>query len=61
MQGKTLEKQGAATVKDAAAYLSLSRATLYRLIESGEIKSVKIGGSRRIAWKILEALVTPRQ
>lgn len=36
------------TVEEAAEQLSLSRAHLYRLIDSGELGSITIGRSRRI-------------
>ncbi len=35
------------TVTEAAGVLSLSRSTLYTLMKSGQISSVKIGGCRR--------------
>ena len=37
------------SVKSAARRLSCSKATVWRLIKKGEIKSVSIGGMRRIA------------
>ncbi|MBL8060660.1 MAG: helix-turn-helix domain-containing protein [Chthonomonas sp.] len=42
------------TVEEAADLLSLSRAKLYRLIDSCEIGSVTIGRSRRITHSQLE-------
>ena len=36
------------TLDQAAAALSLSRSTVQRLINSGLLSSVKVGGSRRI-------------
>lgn len=38
----------AVTIKEAAARLRLSTRTLHRLLRSGEIRSVLLGGSRRI-------------
>ena len=35
------------TVPEAAEVLSLSRSKIYTLIKSGQLPSVKIGGSRR--------------
>ena len=46
------------TVKDAASLLSLSRAQIYRLMDQGDIKFVKIGRSRRITAEQLGAFVT---
>ncbi|UFJ62710.1 helix-turn-helix domain-containing protein [Anoxybacillus sediminis] len=36
------------TVKEAMEVLNLSKSTIYRLVENGTIKAVKIGGSIRI-------------
>lgn len=36
------------TVKEAMEILNLSKSTIYRLVENGTIKAVKIGGSIRI-------------
>lgn len=43
--------------EEAAEVLSLSRATIYALMASGAIASVKIGRSRRISRDALEAYV----
>ena len=42
---------------DAARVLSLSRARLYELMAAGVIKSIKIGGSRRIPAEALKRFV----
>lgn len=39
------------TVKEAAALIGIGRTTLYRLMDAGEIDSVHIGSSRRIALR----------
>jgi len=36
------------TVPDVVARLSVSRAKVYELMASGELRSVRVGGSRRI-------------
>ena len=41
-------QDGLLTVKEAAAFLRLSRSTIYNLMDSGELQSVKLGKSRRI-------------
>ena len=46
------------TVEEAADLLSLSRAQLYRLIDLGELQSIKIGKCRRITWAQLESFVS---
>jgi len=45
-------------VNEAAAAYRLSRSTLYKLIGSGALRSVKIGGRRLIPVEALEALLT---
>ena len=55
-----VEKQtrdGLAKVQDACQFLSISRASVYGLMEKGELPFIKIGKSRRIEWPELEALV----
>jgi excisionase family DNA binding protein len=39
---------GFASLKEAERYLSVGRATLYKLMESGELKWAKFGKCRRI-------------
>lgn len=39
-----------ATVAQVAAYLNLSRPSIYRLMHNGDLPDVKMGGARRIAW-----------
>jgi excisionase family DNA binding protein len=45
------------TVEEAAALLRIGRSRVYDLIASGEIESVKIGGSRRVPRDAAEAYV----
>jgi excisionase family DNA binding protein len=45
------------TVEAAAALLSLGRTTVYELLASGELASVKIGRSRRISYDALRLFV----
>lgn len=51
-----VRRLGLAKVGDAAEFLNLSRPTIYRLMESGELRSVKISGSRRIPWSELHRI-----
>ena len=44
---------GFATVKEAAAYLAVSRQYLYRLVQENRIPSSRIGSQRRVAWSWL--------
>lgn len=45
------------TVDEAANRLRLGRSVTYRLVMSGELASVKIGGSRRVPVKALEEFI----
>ncbi|WP_263250601.1 helix-turn-helix domain-containing protein [Saccharopolyspora rosea] len=45
------------TVEAAARRLSVSRATMFRLLKSGDIASVRIGQARRIPADALTAYV----
>ena len=45
-------------VEDASKVLNVGRSAIYDLIRSGALKSVKIGGSRRIPKTALEEYVT---
>ena len=56
------------SVEEAAALLSLSRAHVYRLLDTGDLGSVLIGRSRRVTAgqletfvKVLEGGVNPRR
>jgi excisionase family DNA binding protein len=46
------------TVDQAADRLSLGRTSMYSLINSGTVPSVKIGRSRRVRAEDLEAYIT---
>lgn len=46
------------TVPEAATLLRLSRATVYRLLQRGEMDSLKIGAARRIPLSALQAYIT---
>lgn len=45
-------------VKEAAKAYGWSRSTLYKLMEAGTLRSVKIGGRRLIPRDALEALIS---
>ncbi len=49
-----LVADGLASVREAAAFLKVSRSTLYKLMDAGGLVSVKIRGSRRIPWRVLK-------
>jgi len=46
------------TVAEVAEVLRVSRATAYRLVESGELPASRIGGSIRISRDDLLAVIT---
>jgi excisionase family DNA binding protein len=45
------------TVEQAAEHLSIGRGTIYELLRSGQLESVKIGRLRRVPYQALEAYV----
>jgi excisionase family DNA binding protein len=47
------------TVNDVMAELRLSRATVYRLIEHGQIPAVKVGSSIRVDRDELRSALRP--
>jgi excisionase family DNA binding protein len=49
--------QALASVREAEQYLNLSRATVYGLMDKGDLPYVKIGKCRRIPWAAIEDLV----
>jgi excisionase family DNA binding protein len=49
------------SIKDAATALGISRATLYRLINVGELRTLRIGGRRLIQTTDIEALLSRGQ
>jgi excisionase family DNA binding protein len=58
-----MTERGAYSPEEAAQWLGVSLATVYRLMERGELPFVKIGsirGRRFIARSTLEVMVTPR-
>jgi excisionase family DNA binding protein len=48
------------TVDGAADYLAISRAAVYNLLSAGELRSVRIGRSRRVALIDLREFVERR-
>jgi excisionase family DNA binding protein len=47
--------EGFASVKEAEEFLSVSRAKLYVLMETGLLRWAKFGKSRRVPWAALRA------
>jgi excisionase family DNA binding protein len=46
-----------ARVPEVARCLSLSRSKVYQMMDSGELKYVKLGKSRRLRWSDVMALI----
>jgi excisionase family DNA binding protein len=51
-----LERERFVTVREAGAFLGLSRAKIYVMLERGEIRSARFGKSRRIPLQALRDL-----
>ena len=49
------------TVEEASNLLSLSRAQIYRLIDHGKIGTIKIGKSRRVTSRQLDAILLSQE
>jgi len=52
---ESLVSDGLVTLREACRFLAISRATLYRLMQAGELQSAKIGKGRRIPRSSLVA------
>jgi excisionase family DNA binding protein len=52
----SLVADGLVSVAEACKFLGLSRATLYVLMDKGDLQYCKIGGARRVPRKALIAL-----
>jgi excisionase family DNA binding protein len=46
-------QEGLATLRQAEEFLSVSRSTLYGLMERGELAYAKVGKCRRIPWRVI--------
>lgn len=56
-QEESPKKSGLGRVSAVAAFLDVSRTTVYRLIDHGDLPSVKIGNSRRVPWDAVEEMI----
>ena len=61
MEGRVMNEKLLYRVNEVAAGLSLSRSTVYELVRSGVLPSVRIGGSRRIRGEDLARYVESLQ
>lgn len=53
MDDQEMVKDGLMRISKAAKFLDISRSMMYQLLNSGEMRSVKIGRSRRIPIRFL--------
>ena len=61
MEGRVMSEKLLYRVNEVASDLSLSRSTVYELVRSGVLPSVRIGGSRRIRGEDLARYVESLQ
>ena len=54
---KTYPVQGLAKVSEAAEFLSVSRDTIYRMVNDDQIKFVTVRDAVRIPWSVLHEMV----
>ena len=50
LQSVESEKPMLCTIPEAARHLTLSRSSIYNLMNAGRLRYVKLGRSRRIKW-----------
>ncbi len=49
------QRSGFARISEAVEFLAVSRATIYKLMDAGQLAYAKFGGARRIPWaKLIE-------
>jgi excisionase family DNA binding protein len=50
---KQSPREGLARIPEAAAFLAISRASVYRMMDTGRMPFRKFGRSRRVPWAAL--------
>ncbi len=60
-RGKQLEDPGLLTVKEVALAVRVSPATVYRLVQAGELGAVRVGRSIRVKAEDLRAFLESRR
>lgn len=53
----TAEQPRLVTTHEVARRLGVSRSTVYRLMETGELPSVRVGGSRRLSSRVIDQYI----
>lgn len=56
-----MEKNDIMTSREVMAYLKISKPTLYRMIQDGNLKAVKIGKNYRFLKQDIDNLLRPNQ
>ena len=56
----TEEKRRALSPRETERTLGISHASLYRLIKSGKLKTIKLGGRTLIPVEVIDALLAGR-
>lgn len=49
------------TINEAATAMSVSRSTLYKILRTGELKSIRLGAANRIPAENIQAFIAARQ
>ncbi len=57
LETKEPERKGVFNVEEAAEYLKLSKVTIYRLLNEGELDYIKIGTRKIIPGKVLDEYI----
>ena len=58
ISNEQIVNEGLERVSDAARFLGVSRSLIYKLLNAGELPSVKIGNSRRIPIRAVRDLAS---
>ena len=53
----SVRRDGLGNVREVAAFLRVSRAKLYLMMDAGQLPFVKLGKSRRVRWADVDKLV----
>ena len=59
LRDATMEAQGWLTVKSAVSLVGMSKSSIYRFVETGQLKHAKVGASIYISRDSLLSLLPP--
>ena len=57
LSAEEIVRDGCVSVKEAASFLGISKSTVYQLMESGELRYVRLGGRRLVPRRLLTQLL----